>query len=493
MVRLSQKPHPAESEPNLSSQNYFCVHGHFYQPPREDPLTGAVGEEPGAAPYRNWNERIHAECYRPNTALRNFERISFNLGPTLLDWMAGFDNPIYQSILDQDRLNVKLTGSGNAMAQAYNHTILPLASEHDRLTQIRWGIADFTHRFGRKPRGMWLPETAVNSETLEALADCGLEFTILAPWQADCANLDTSQPYCVNFSSGRSIKAFFYNQELSTRISFDPGSTINADLFLADHVQPHFRTNARSSRPRLVLVASDGELYGHHQRFRDQFLAHLMNGALAERQLEWIYPELWLDRYPVTESISLRENTSWSCHHGVGRWAEDCGCTPHAGWKAPMREAFNDLAGIIDGYYSEEVRRLGLDPWRLRDEYIHVILGESSLEAIITDLLIKEGSQDNYPEENRLWRIKILLEGQYQRQRMFTSCGWFFEDFDRIEPRNNVAYAAQAAWLTSLACEVDFVQQTLEILRPVQSNRTGLTADKVFGCHYNRAKNFWPG
>jgi alpha-amylase/alpha-mannosidase (GH57 family) len=477
----------------LSGPDYFCVHGHFYQPPREDPLTGAIGEEPGAAPYRNWNERIHAECYRPNAALNNFGRISFNAGPTLLSWMQAFDEPTYSAILAQDQMNFRQTGAGNAIAQAYNHTILPLATEQDRLTQVRWGIADFSHRFGRKPRGIWLPETAVNSGTLETLAASGLEFTILAPWQANNPQVDTTQPYQVDLPSGKSIVVFFYNQELSTRVSFDPGSTVNADLFLADYVQPKVAGGTPYDRPRLILVASDGELYGHHQRFRDQFLAHLMNGALAERQLEWIYPELWLERYPVTEKIAIRENTSWSCHHGVKRWYADCGCTPNAIWKAPLRGALDELAGIIDGYYAEEISRRGLDPWTLRDEYIHVILGEMTVEQLVSLHPTGDTDADTPAANDTLWRIETLLAGQYHRQRMFTSCGWFFEDFDRIEPRNNVAYAAQAAWLTSLACEVDYVQPILDILKPVQSARTGLTADKVFSYHYNRAKNYWPG
>jgi len=474
----------------LSGQNYFCVHGHFYQPPREDPLTGEVLDEPGAKPYRNWNERIHAECYKPNASLKNFEKISFNLGPTLLSWMARHDFPTYKAILAQDRLNVERNGCGNAMAQAYNHTILPLASGRDQLTQVRWGIADFRHRFHRQPRGMWLPETAVDTPTLEALADNGIEFTILAPWQAKGSALDTTHPYRVDLPSGRSLVVFFYHQGLSTCISFDPVSTSNADSFIKEHVRPLFEQQDHRAHPRLVLAASDGELYGHHQKFRDQFLAHLMNGGLAERQLDWIYPELWLERYPVKNKVKILERTSWSCHHGIKRWQQGCDCTPGAGWKSPLRNALDSLAEIIDGYYAEAISKYSLDPWILRDEYIRVMLGEINLEQ--ATMQAGNTSRRSYPE-GTLWRIEMLLAGQYQRQRMFTSCGWFFDDFDRIEPRNNVAYAAQACWLTSLACQVNFNQAACELLKPVHSSRTGLSAERVFAYHLRRAQAYWPG
>ena len=209
----------------------LAIHGHFYQPPREDPLTGAIPNEFGAAPFGNWNERIHAECYRPNAELGNFERISFNVGPTLSSWMAGYDRSTYGAIVEQDRATVREFGVGNAIAQAYNHTILPLQSREDKVTQVAWGIADFEHHFGRKPQGLWLAETAVNTETLVVLADAGIEFTILAPWQADAPDVDTTEPYRVSLPGGRSITAFFYDRDLSGRVSFDPVMTSNADAF----------------------------------------------------------------------------------------------------------------------------------------------------------------------------------------------------------------------------------------------------------------------
>jgi alpha-amylase/alpha-mannosidase (GH57 family) len=461
----------------------LCVHAHFYQPPREDPITGVIPVEPGAAPYRNWNERIHHECYRPNAELGNFARISFNIGPTLFEWMAEYDPSTYQSILSQDAVNVDRFGVGNAIAQAYNHTILPLATSLDKETQVRWGIADFEYRFRRKPKGMWLPETAANIETLEVLADNGIEFTILAPWQAQAESLDPTHPYRVNLPNGRQITVFFYHQELSTRVSFDPGATVNADHFLINAILPKYRLDGRGDRStQLLLIASDGELYGHHQPFREKFLAHLMDGALRDKDLIPIYPARWLEKYPPQKTARIRENSSWSCHHGVLRWSGVCGCTPQARWKRPLRRALNHLAEVLDGVYADYLSAFLEDPWELRHQYISVILGQMTAGELISSLIKSSLSAS---DRNR---IQILLEAQFQRQRMMASCGWFFDDFDRIEPRNNVAYAAQATWLTSMACGVDLVQQVLPSFKPVKSSRTGLTADAVFAYYLGRAQ-----
>jgi len=461
----------------------FCVHGHFYQPPREDPLTGVIPVEPGAAPYENWNERIHAECYRPNAELGNFEKISFNIGPTLLTWMAAYDPVTYSQILDQDRRNILRWGVGNAMAQSYNHTILPLAPRRAKETQVLWGIEDFMHRFGRRPKGMWLPETAVDTETLVVLAEAGIEYTILAPWQADKTDLDTSQPYRVPLPGGRTIAIFFYNQDLSTRISFDPGSTTNADLFLSEVLVPKFHPEITlDGKPQMVLVATDGELYGHHQPFRDKFLAYLMDGALGEMNLVGSFPELWLRDFPPTRTIAIREPTSWSCHHGVLRWSGECGCTPRGTWKAPMRQAMSRISLILDEYYEKELANLVAEPWELHSQYIHVMLGQQSVE----DLVQSQAGRKLNQEE--LWRTQLLLAAQYQRARMFTSCGWFFDDFDRIEPKNNIAYTAQAVWLTGLACRTDLSVQAMSLLKKVKSLRTGLRADQVFAYYYSRAQ-----
>ena len=312
----------------------LCVHGHFYQPPREDPLTGEIPVEPGAAPYRNWNERIHAECYRPNAELGNFAKISFNVGPTLMNWMYAYDPVTYSRIIAQDRSNLEKYGIGNAMAQPYHHTILPLSSRLDKITQVTWGISDFVHRFGHRPAGMWIPETAVDYETLDVLAEQGILYTLLAPWQAAESRLDTTHPYQVELLSGRTITVFFYDQDLSTRVSFDPGATANADGFVSNIIIPKYRNESyEGANNQFFILASDGELYGHHQPFRDKFLAHLVTGASTQRGIEMTYPGRWLKSHTVVDSMIIRDNTSWSCYNGVTRWMGECRCTPGSTWK----------------------------------------------------------------------------------------------------------------------------------------------------------------
>jgi hypothetical protein len=467
----------------MSNQS-FGIHGHFYQPPREDPITGDIPLEPGAAPYRNWNERIHDQCYRPNAELGNFEFISFNIGPTLMHWMREFDPDTVSKIVMQERINLNRYGVGNAIAQSYHHTILPHAFREDKITQVKWGIADFEYHFGHKPLGMWLPETAVDLETLEVLVDCGIEFTILAPWQADVENVDITQPYWVELPEGKRIAVFFYHQGLSTRVSFDPGATTNADHFVWDTLQPEFRLNGQNrEKSHMILIASDGELYGHHQPFREKFLAHLMNGAIKDQPFKATYPGLWLRLNPPKLTIKIRERTSWSCLHGITRWAGSCSCTPNSGWKAPLRQALNEVAKIVDEVYVKTLSPLFPEIWKIRHRYIHVILGELDIK----ELLSIDSPEKLDPGDER--KIQLLLQAQYERQRIFTSCGWYFDDFDRIEPRNNVAYAAQAVWLTYLATGIDLAPKAAEFLHTVKSWRSGLRADAVFMHCIERARD----
>ncbi len=462
----------------------FCIHGHFYQPPREDPLTGVIPKEEGAYPYDNWNDLILDQCYRPNAELGNFQHISFNVGPTLFSWLAERDPKTYKQILEQERANVEINGVGNALAQPYNHTILPLASRTDKITQVLWGIGDFEHRFGHRPVGMWLPETAVNDETLEVLAECGIKFTILAPWQASDGKTDITRPYQVVLSGGRKIIVFFYNQNISTRISFDPAATVNADQFFKNILAPEMNNgSSEGAGSRLILAASDGELYGHHQPFRDKFLARLVSDALPGRSELNTYPALWLKSNSKLKVTTIRQNTSWSCHHGVTRWMGDCSCTPHSGWKEPLRTVFNRIAELVDSQYLMVVQPLLDDPWELRHKYIQVLLGLMSAKELIKTTLGR-----GIPEE-KVKQIELLLKAQYERQRIFTSCGWFFDDFDRIEPRNNVAYAAQALWLTQNATGADFVQSVRPLLRKVVSWRTNLNAETVFLNHLEKARS----
>lgn len=470
----------------MTTNQFFSIHAHFYQPPREDPLTGIIPREVGAAPFPNWNERIHAECYRPNAELGNFKQISFNVGPTLCSWMANHDPATCHRIVEQDQANIRMYGVGNAIAQAYNHTILPLASYRDKVTQVAWGIADFSFRFGRRPDGLWLPETAVDLETLDVLAQHDLKFTILAPWQADRSHVDVTEPYTIDLPSGKDFSVFFYQQELSSRVSFDSGATINADTFAQYVLQTYFNPEkTRRGDPQLLVVASDGELYGHHQFMRDRFLARLVDGATSSLGIQSTYPALWVKKHPPRHKIAIREETSWSCHHGVKRWMTQCACTPGDGdWKAQLRYAFERLAGEMDRVYVDTVRPFIQDPWELRNRYIHVMLGQLSAEELINEMA------GGVLTSEQVRRIHLLLEAQRERQRMFTSCGWFFEDFDRIEPRNNVAYAAQATRLIRLATGVDMEQQVRDDLKRVISERTGLRADEVFCRHMRRAEEF---
>jgi alpha-amylase/alpha-mannosidase (GH57 family) len=465
----------------------LCIHGHFYQPPREDPITGIIPHEPGASPYNNWNERIHAECYRPNAELGNFANISFNLGPTLGAWMHRHDPQAARLIVAQDRANFDRYGVGNAMAQAFNHTILPLATNRDKVTQVAWGIAAYEHAFGHTPQGMWLPETAVNIDTLGVLAEFGIEFTILAPWQAATstlkAPLDPTEPYRVHLPHGRSISVFFYHRELSTLVSFSPQSTTNADIFAQAEILSRFNAEKRQrGEPQLLLIATDGELYGHHQTFRDHFLAHLVNGATTSAGIRKTYPALWLRDHPPRRSISINENTSWSCHHGVLRWMGVCGCTPeYSVWKAYLRLAFDRLAISLDRIYEGTTSSLIGDPWALRNDYIHVLLGNMRIEDLIARAAGRRLG------EGDCQRIRLLLEAQHERQRMYTSCGWYFDDFARLEPRNNVAYSAQAVWLTHKATGIDLAPQTAADLSHVVSQRTGTRADHIFRLQLQKA------
>jgi len=460
----------------------LCIHGHFYQPPRQDVLTGIIPRESGTTPYQNWNEKIHAECYLPNARLGNFTRMSFNIGPTLFQWMEEFDPETYRQIIIQDQVNLQRFGVGNAMAQPYNHTILPLANENDKQTQITWGIADYVHRFGHQPAGMWLPEAAVDQESMRIMADHGIQYTILAPWQAKSAGIDVRKPYQVDLGDGKHLTVFFYHMELSTRVSFDPASTSNADLFVANHITPNFLNGPAGGDPQILLIASDGELYGHHQPFRDKFLERMLDGSSTSRDIDVVFPGLYLQQFPVTHACQIHDQTSWSCHHGVDRWKTDCGCTPNSSWKKPLREGLNQIADMLDSAYEKYISGLSGDPWKARNEYIQVMLNQKSWT---------EFAGETFPasvNKAELKRLNLLMQAQIARQWMFTSCGWFFDEFDRIEPRNNVSYAAQAVYLTEQASGIQLMEQSLRSLETVQSNRTGLSGTTVFASTYQKCQ-----
>ena len=472
----------------MMKRQALCVHAHFYQPPREDPFTGEIPLEPGAMPYSNWNERIYHQCYKPNAELGNFEYMSFNIGPTLVSWLARRHPETLKMIVEQEQKNFTTYKVGNALAQAYHHIILPLAKYHDKVTQIRWGIADFEFHFGHKPAGMWLPETAVDHETLEVLSENGIEFTLLAPWQAEEDDLDVTQPYKVALKNGaKHINIFFYD-DLSGHVSFNAEMTINADLFVQKYLLPAYLAKpGNGGRSQIVIIASDGELYGHHQPHREKFLQYLLNGALDGTTLQPSYLGLWLKMHPPRNSAIIKDNTSWSCHHGILRWKGVCACTPHGAWKAPLREALDDLAEAIDNEFLKVVQKYLGDPWELRHQYIQVVNKRMTLPALLESLV------GHRLEADEVTKIDLLLRAQYERQRMFTSCGWFFDDFDRIEPRNNIAYAAKAVCLTEAATGKNLAPMTLESLRRVESWRSGIWGSTVFThqlkcAHFDRQK-----
>lgn len=447
----------------------LCIHGHFYQPPREDPISNYIPDEIGAEPFHNWNERILNECYAPNARAGNFGRISFNVGPTLFRWMAEFAPDVTSMIIEQEKANFERYGTGNGMAQGYNHVILPLATYQDKVTQIRWGIGDFIFRFGHTPEGFWLPETAVDNKTLQVLSDQGIKFTILAPWQVT-ASQDELGPYRVDLGENHEpIIAFTYDRELSTRISFIPEATRNGDAFLAEIVRTH-----NHNPDRLTTMASDGELYGHHQHFHDYFLTYLLTEGAAKYGVDWTYPGRWIKEHDIPHTASLNERTSWSCLHGVTRWEDECGCAPGADWKKPLRLAFNQIAEWVDQIFLDVTSTLFPDPWELRHRYIDVLTGKMTTEALCLELA--NGSW----QPGQIRRVETLLHAQYERQRMFTSCGFYFDEFHRIEPQNNIAYAANAVWLAQSATGLDISPAILDLLRQVKSKKTGLRGDVVF-------------
>lgn len=463
-------------------KNFFVIHGHFYQPPREDPFTGKIPVEPGAHPFPNWNEKIYDQCYRPNAEVGNFSRISFDLGPTLASWMEAAHPDTYRMIVEQENEVYRNYGFSNGMAQSYNHTILPLATREDKETQVYWGIVDFEHRFGHKPQGLWMPETAADLETLKVLEKFGINYTIMAPWQAKTRRkLDVSHPYWVDLGDDKRINVFFYDRGLSDRISFDPASTVNADGFLYEVMLPKYAENSKTVR--YYMAASDGELYGHHQPFREKFLEWLTTGALVDQPVEMAFPEQILRAFLPKVSMRINEKTSWSCHHGVKRWSTVCDCAEHGEWKHGMRHAFNRIAEHVDEVMQEALSPYGCGLQEFRNEYALVLTGQESCREQLARLI---GTLPE-DEENRL---VLLMKAQYERQRMFTSCGWFFGDFERIESRNNLAYAAMAVYLVEkVTGDKSFYQKIYRALNHVESATTGVRAATLFANAFARKNN----
>jgi alpha-amylase/alpha-mannosidase (GH57 family) len=481
----------------------LIIHGHFYQPPRENPWTGIVEAEPSAAPFHDWNERIHSECYRPNAFARisdhetgtelvvnNYGNISFNVGPTLLSWLEQNHPDTYARIIDANRESaLKHSGHGNAIAQAYGHAILPLCNERDRRTQIRWGIEDFSYRLGRDPEAMWLPETACNDSVMGALIDEGLRFVILAPHQAarvralgetewrdvNEQGLDTSVAYRYSHrdGSGRSIAVFFYDGPASRAIAFD--TLLRSSGELIDRL-----VQSVKGAGHLVNVATDGETYGHHFKFGEICLAHALELEAPGRGFAITNYGEYLDRQPPSLEVEINggpdgEGTSWSCPHGVARWIRDCDC--HTGgeagwnqaWRAPLRQALDLLRDEGAARFEETHGNLFIDPWQARDDSITLILHQHhSREQFLYDHAGRWLTAD----EQR--RALAFLEIQRMALLTYTSCGWFFHDISGIETIQNLKYAGRAIDLMEQLDLPPVRDRFLEILAEAKSNRSEL-------------------
>ena len=419
---------------------HLVVHGHFYQPPRENPWTEVVPTEPSAAPFHDWNERITAESYRPNAHARivddhgrvvaivnDYELLSFNVGPTLASWLAEHAPDVLE------RMQAGDARAGTALAQAYNHAILPLCNRRDLRTQIRWGVADFRLRFGRDPDGFWLPETAVNDDVLAALVEEGLRFTVLAPGQA-AAPMVAGRHYRWEHPDGkRALTLAFYDGPLSHDIAFSAGTRSAAELV----------TRAVEAAPAdgLALVATDGETFGHHHKFAERTVAYALAVEAPRHGVTTGSLAAWLDEHPPTEAMTVRES-AWSCAHGLGRWREDCGCTTGAppgwtqAWRRPLRNALDRLRDHAATVFATTGRRHLRDPWAARDAYVDVLLGTCTTEAFCATHLRPDADAD---AEIAL----ALLEAQRHALLMYTSCGWFFHDLAGLETVQVLRYAAR--------------------------------------------------
>ncbi|NYF78534.1 DUF3536 domain-containing protein [Granulicella arctica] len=512
----------AAAEP---ASRYICIHGHFYQPPRENPWLETVEVQDSAAPYHDWNDRITAECYAPNGASRitnaqneivrivnNYARMSFNFGPTLLSWLSDNAPRTYRMILDADKASAhRYGGHGSAIAQVYNHIIMPLATERDALTQIRWGIADFEHRFNRKPKGMWLAETAVNRAVLDLMAREGIEFTILAPnqcarvrrlaawdgterrstdapssttephpeppaeqpWsETPNASVDPTQPYRIHLDEGRSIAVFFYDGPGSRAIAFE--GLLNSGVTFGQRLLNGFHTSADPGAPQLSHVATDGESYGHHHKHGEMALSYAMHWIEEGQHATLTNYAEFLHKFPPRWEAEVAENTSWSCAHGVERWRSNCGCNGgkpgwNQEWRKPLREALDLLRDTTAPLAEKLAAPLLKDIWAARDAYIHVVLDRSS--AAIDRFFEDHETHVLTPEE----RITVLelFELERHTQLMYTSCGWFFDEISGIETVQIIAYAGRVLQLAAqlfgeAAAELE--TEFLRILATAKSN-----------------------
>ncbi len=475
-------------------RRFVCIHGHFYQPPRENPWIDSIETQDSAAPFHDWNDRITNECYGPNAAARildlngdvsfiqnNYSKISFNFGPTLLSWLENHRPTIYRSILEADRISLKrFNGHGSALAQVYNHVIMPLANRRDKQTQIEWGVQDFEYRFSRKPEGIWLAETAVDQETLELLLDAGIRFTILAPRQASHirylnegewqdvghSRIDPRYPYLCKLPSGREITLFFYDGNIAQDVAFS-GLLKNGEDFANRLLRS---LDESPEKPQLAHIATDGESYGHHHRYGEMALAYaLLHLEKQHHSTLTIYGE-FLDHSPPQFEVKIFENSSWSCVHGVERWQSDCGCCTGGNsgwnqkWRGPLRQGLNALRDQLSVLFEEQTSIFFNDPWGTRNRYIAVNLQKITA----ADFVRSEATRPLTDLE--IQKVIHFLEMQHLSLLMFTSCGWFFDEISGIEPVQILQYASRAIQIAEETTGKCFEGILLNKLRSAPSN-----------------------
>lgn len=448
----------------------LVVHAHFHQPAREDPFTGAILREPSAAPFHDWTARVAAECYRPNAERGNFAGISFDVGPLLAGWLSAHDPSTAAAIVAGDAARP----GGNAMALPYHHTILPLASLAERRTEIRWGLRAFELTYGRRATGMWLPETAVDIPTLRMLAAEGVGYTVLAPWQTAEHHLDTRRPYRIELGDELAMTVVFYDGGISGSVSFDAATTSDADRFAREIVLPRLAgTPFADGTPGLVLVATDGELYGHHQKFRDLFLQHLVAPGPNERDRGFDIVGLAqaLEESPLPfPAARIRERTSWSCHHGVARWGWECPDAHDGHWKAPLRAALTRLATAVDTVAGELLATAGVELGAARDAYVDVVAGAVSPEDFVTKLAAADAD-----------RVLDLLEAERWRLAMFASDAWFWDDPIRPETKQVLRFAARAARLVDRLADTALEDALVADLGLFRSPSSHLDGAAIYG------------
>lgn len=482
-----------------TTEKFLTIHGHFYQPPRENPWLEAIELQDSALPFHDWNERICKECYNPNSVSRivdnknqildivnNYQYMSFNFGPTLLSWMEEFAPLTYERIIKADIDSIsEHSGHGNAIAQVYNHMIMPLANAHDKETQVKWGIRDFEYRFGRKPEGIWLAETAVDDATLKVLVDNGIKFTILSPYQAlkirktgdkewqdvSWGNIDParSYKYTLKGDSKKSIALFFYDGAISKSVAFDE-LLKDGNRFIKRLKEGVSETR---NYPQLVNIATDGESYGHHTKFGDMALSYVLKIKAEDEGFKITNYAEYLDKYESDYEVDIKQASSWSCFHGVGRWKEDCGCSTggHPGWnqkwREPLRNALDYLRDELAKVFEAEGPKYFNDnPWVIRNKYIDVILDRN---YVTIRKFQKENFKPDLTEEQKVKGME-LLEIQRQAMLMYTSCGWFFSEISGIETVQIMKYAARAMQLAARFTNEDFETHFKDILSQAKSN-----------------------